>query len=62
VFSIAAVSVERAEEHHWSSWLGEGLSGGGGTSQFLSLSLRSSQSASSRRGLGLSVWVEAGVG
>ena len=30
VFSITAVSVERAEENHWSSWLGEGVSGRGG--------------------------------
>jgi len=30
VASIIAVSAERAEEKHWSSWLGEGVSVGGG--------------------------------
>jgi len=30
VFSITAVSVERAEENHWLSWLGEGVEGEGG--------------------------------
>jgi len=59
VFSITAVSVERAEENHGSSWLGEGLSGEGGTSQFLSLSVMPGQSACCQRGLGLSLW---GVG
>ena len=29
VFSITAVSVERAKENHWSSWLGAGVKGGG---------------------------------
>jgi len=33
------VSVERADENHWSSWLGEGALGGGGISQFLSYPL-----------------------
>jgi len=32
VASTTAVSVERAEVNHWSSWLGEGVSGGGGMS------------------------------
>ena len=32
VVSITAVSVERAEENHWSSWLGAGVLGGGGMS------------------------------
>jgi len=36
-FSIAVVSVESAEENHWSSCLGEGESGGGGICQLLSL-------------------------
>jgi len=53
VASIAVVSAERAEENHWSSWLGEYVSGGGGTSQFLSRSERPCQSASCQRGLGL---------
>jgi len=38
-FSITVVSEERAEENHWSSWLGEGASGGGGIYQTLSLSV-----------------------
>jgi len=53
--SIVVVSAERAEENNWSSWLGEGVSGGGETSQFLSLSMSSGQSASGQRGLGLSL-------
>jgi len=59
VVSIAAVSAARAEENHWSGWLGEGVSGGGGMSQFFSLSVRPGVSASCQRGLGLSLW---GVG
>jgi len=55
VASIAVVRAERAEETHWSSWLGEGASGEGGTSQFLSFSVRVSQSASCQRGLGVSL-------
>ena len=51
--SFVVVSAERAEENHWSSWLGEGLSEGGGTSHYLSLSSRLGQSASCQRGLGL---------
>ena len=51
--------AERAEKNHWSSWLGERVSGGGGMSQFFSLSVRPSQSAFSQRGLGLFLW---GVG
>ena len=43
VVSITAVSVERGAENEESSWLGEG---GGGISQFLSLSVRPRQSAS----------------
>jgi len=50
VFSITAVSVERAEENHWSNWLGEGVSGGGGMALFFSLSVRPGQSASCQRG------------
>jgi len=46
VASILVVSVDRAEEDHWSSWVGEGVSGAGGTSQPLSLSVRTSQAAS----------------
>ena len=59
VVSTTVVSAKRAEENHWSSWLGEGVSGGGGMSQFCSLSVRFGQSASCHRGLGLSLW---GVG
>ena len=55
VAAIVAVSAERAEEDHWSSGLGEGVSGGGGISQLLSLSVRAGQSASCQRGLGLSL-------
>ena len=33
VVPIVAVSAARAEENHWSSWLGEGVSWGGGMSQ-----------------------------
>ena len=40
VLSITAVSEERAEANHRSSWLGEGVSGGGGIGQFFSLSVR----------------------
>jgi len=29
VVSITVVSAERAEENNWSSWLGDGVSGGG---------------------------------
>jgi len=59
VVSITAVSAERAEENHWSSWLGEGV---GGMSQFFSLSVRSGESASCQRGLGLSLWGVGGTG
>ena len=55
VASIVFMRAERAEENHWSSRLGEGVSGGGGTSQFLSLSVRHGQSACCQRGLGLSL-------
>jgi len=55
VVSIAVVSTDRAEENHWSSWPGDGGEGGGGTSQFLSLSVSPGQSASSQHGLGLSL-------
>jgi len=60
VASIFAMSAERAQENHWSSWLGEGVSGGGGTSHSLSLSVRLGQSASCQRGLGLLLWGEGG--
>ena len=43
VASIAAVSVERGEENHRSSWLGEGVSGGGGTIHFFTLFMRLGQ-------------------
>jgi len=36
VVFIVVVSAARAEEHHWLSWLGDGVSGAGGTSQLLS--------------------------
>jgi len=52
VASIVAVGAERAVENHVSSWLGEGVLGGGGISQFMSLSLRLGQSASCQHGLG----------
>jgi len=55
LFSIVVVSVERAEENPWSSWLGEGALGGGGTCQLLSLSVSTGQSASCQLGLGLSL-------
>jgi len=61
VASIVVVSAERAEENHWSSWLGEGVLGGGGTSHSLSLSVRLGQSASSQPGLGLLLWGKGGV-
>ena len=51
--SIVVVSAERAEENDWSSWLGEGVLGAGGTSHALGLSVRLGQSASCQRGLGL---------
>jgi len=60
LFSITAVSAERAEENHWSSWLGDGAPGGGGICQFFSLSVSPGQSASCHRGLGLSSWGEGG--
>jgi len=57
---IAVVTAERAEENYWSSWVGEGISGGGGSNQFLSRSESLGQSASCQRGLGLSLWGEGG--
>ena len=51
--SIVVVSTERAEESHWSSWLGEVVSGGAGTCQFLSLSVSPGQAASGQWGQGL---------
>jgi len=55
VVSIAALTTERSEENHWSSWLGNGGRGGGGGGmiQFSSLSVMASQSASCQSGLGL---------
>jgi len=50
VASIVVVSAERAEENHWSSWLGE-IGSGGGTGKSLSVSVRFGQSASCQRGL-----------
>jgi len=60
VACIVAVSADRTKENHWSSWLGEGASGGGVTCQSLSLSVRLGQSTSCQRGLSLSLWGEAG--
>ena len=60
LFSIVVVSAERAEENHRSSWMGEGVSGGGGICHSLILSVNLGQSASCQRGLGLSLWVEGG--
>jgi len=60
VASIVDVTGARAEENYWSSWLGEGVSGGGGTSHSWSLSVRRDQSASGHRGLGLLLWGEGG--
>jgi len=54
-FSIVVESAERAEENHWSSWFGEGASGGGGICQLLSLPVSPGQSVSCQRGLGLSL-------
>jgi len=33
-FSIVVERAEWAEETHWSSWFGEGASGGGGSASF----------------------------
>jgi len=60
VASIVAVRVERAEENHWSSWVGEGVSGRGGICHLLSLLVRFDQSASCQGGLGLSLWGDGG--
>jgi len=60
VASIVVVSVERAEENHWASLLGQGVPGGGGTCQALTLSVRLGQSTSCQRVLGLSLWGEGG--
>jgi len=54
-FSIAKVRAVRAEANHWSSCLGEGVRGGRGIRQFLSLSVSPGQSVSYQRGLGLSL-------
>ena len=56
VVSITAMSVDRAQESHWSSWLGEGVYGGGWTSESFSLSVRPDQSASCQCGRGSSLW------
>ena len=61
VASIVVRRAERGEENHRSSWLVERVSGGGGTSQSLRLSvLRLGQLASCHCGLGLSQWGEGG--
>ena len=60
IASIVVVRAERAEENHWSSWLGEGVSGRRGISQFLSLSVRPGHSAFCQCGLGISFDVEGG--
>jgi len=62
VASIVVVRAVRADENHWSSWLGEGVPGAGGICQSLSLLVRAGQSASCQHGLGLSLWGEGGVG
>ena len=59
VASIIVVRALRAEEKHWSSWLGEGVSRGGGTSQSSRLLERFGPSASCQSGLVLWLW---GVG
>ena len=61
VVLTTAVSMERAEENHWASWLEEGVLGGGETSQFCSLSVRPGQSASCQRGRWLSLWGGGGA-
>jgi len=61
VVSNGVVRGERAEENHSSSCLGEGVSGGGGICEFLSLSVKPGQSASCERGLGLSLWGGGGT-
>jgi len=58
--AIVVGGPERAEVNHRSSWLGEGVSGGRGTSQILSFFVSLGQSASCQRGLGLSLWGEGG--
>ena len=58
--SIIAVRVDRVEENHWSIWLGEGVIGGGRTTQSLSLPRRPGESASSQPGLGLFLSAEGG--
>jgi len=58
--SIVVVRAVRAEENQWSSWLGEGDLGGGGTSHSLSLLARFGLSASCQCGLGLSLCGGAG--
>jgi len=55
-----AVRTVRAEENHRSSWLGDGVSGGGGICQSLSLLVGFSQSASCQHALGLSLWENGG--
>lgn len=37
VASIVVVRAVSADENHWSTWLGEGVLGEGGTSQLLNL-------------------------
>ena len=54
--SFAVVRAERAEKNHWSSCLGEGVSGGGGMRQSFRLSVKQGQSACCQRGQGLSLW------
>ena len=56
VASIVDVRALRAEENHWSRWLGDRVFRGGWISQSLSLLDRFGQSASCQRGLGLLVW------
>ena len=58
--SIVVVSAERADENHWWSWLGEGVSWGEEIRQFLSMSVSPGQSASCQRGPGLSLGGEGG--
>ena len=55
VATMVVLSAEMAEVNHWSSWFRGEVSGGGGMTQSLSLSVRPGQSASCQGGLGLSL-------
>jgi len=51
--SIVVVWVVREEENYWSSWLGEGVSAGGGIGYSFRLLARLGRLASCQRGQGL---------